>query len=267
MMIATPSDIPFVGLRPFHSHEHHLFFGREEQTAELLQRLHHHRFVAVVGSSGSGKSSLVRAGLIPTLRGGFLVEDRDRWHMAVMKPGYAPLASLAAALVPVLSVGNDTDSVPELDALRDAIDEAGTDAVLQAVRPLFQADDANLLLVVDQFEEIFRFGGTAGHTEAADFVATVLALAGQRQLPVYVVMTMRSDFLGDCDVFHGLPAALNRSQYLVPRLSRGQLRTAIQGPIRLFGATVSRTLVDRLLNDLGDDHDRLPVLQHALLRT
>ena len=81
------SDNPFVGLRPFESNESLLFFGRQDQTLELLQRLHQHHFVAVVGSSGSGKSSLIRAGLIPSLKGGYLVDDRDKWVITVMKPG------------------------------------------------------------------------------------------------------------------------------------------------------------------------------------
>jgi len=95
----------------------------------------------------------------------------------------------------------------------------------------------------------------------------MLALAEQRRLPIYVVMTMRSDFLGDCDNFHGLPEMMNRSQYLVPRLTRQQRQQAIEGPIRLFGGSVSPRLLDRLLNDVGDKSDQLPVMQHALMRT
>src|SRR5438045_1577848 len=89
---------PFVGLRPF-DREHSLyFFGRSEQTAALLEILHDTRFLPVVGSSGSGKSSLVRAGLIPKLLAGFLVDDRDAWRIAVVRPGDAPLANLAAEI-------------------------------------------------------------------------------------------------------------------------------------------------------------------------
>ena len=83
---------------------------------------------------------------------------------------------------------------------------------------------------------------------------------------MFVVFTMRSDHLGDCDAFLGLPEALNESQYLVPRLSRGDVRQAIEGPIRLFQKDVAPRLVDRLLNDLGSQPDQLPVLQHALMR-
>ena len=261
-------DNPFVGLRPFESDENLLFFGREEQTGALLKRLHHTGFVAVVGSSGSGKSSLVRAGLIPKLEGGFLVADRDRWHVAIMKPGDALLSNLAEALLKVQAAGDGQQGGQDL---REAIELSGVRAVRETLAPLLEDTNANLLLVVDQFEEIFRFRDLsahgAQHDEAADFVQIMLDLAEQRELPVYVVMTMRSDFLGDCDVFHGLPEALNRSQYLVPRLTRRQLQTAIEGPIHLYQGAITRTLVDRFLNDAGRGHDQLPVIQHALNRT
>jgi WD40 repeat protein len=256
---------PFVGLRPFNSDEALLFFGRDEQTVELLRRLHRDHFIGVVGSSGCGKSSLIRAGLIPKLRAGFLTEDRDQWLVAVMKPGDAPLRNLAAALVEAIHARGDAEACAE------AIRAEGTQAVIEKLSPALADSDANLLLLVDQFEEIFRLGVESGgreqRAEADDFVSIMLALAEQRRLPIYVVMTMRSDFLGDCDNFHGLPEAMNRSQYLVPRLSRQQRRQAIEGPINLFGGSVSSRLLDRSLNDVGDKSDQLPVMQHAMMRT
>ena len=92
---------PFVGLRPFESADSLYYFGRRQQTRALLQQLNANRFVAVVGSSGSGKSSLVRAGLIPNLEAGFLVQDRDLWKIAIFKPGGSPLRNLAAAMLSV----------------------------------------------------------------------------------------------------------------------------------------------------------------------
>ena len=86
-------------------------------------------------------------------------------------------------------------------------------------------------------------------------------------VPVFVVLTMRSDFIGDCMDYPGLPEAVNAGQYLVPRMSRDELRSAITGPIAVGGGEIAPRLVLRLLNDVGDDQDRLPVLQHALMRT
>jgi WD40 repeat protein len=126
-------------------------------------------------------------------------------------------------------------------------------------------------LLVDQFEELFRFALRDGRAEqkdkASDFVSILLSLAEQRTAPIYIVTTMRSDFLGDCDAFHGLPEATNRSQYLVPRPTRQQRREAIDGPVRLYGQMITPQLLDRVLNDAGDESDQLPVMQHALLRT
>ncbi len=260
---------PFVGLRPFEAEESLLFFGRHEQTLELLQRLHESRFVAVVGSSGSGKSSLVRAGLIPKLQAGFLVEDRDTWHVARMQPRDQPFQNLVDSLLGVAGGGPEKASEEMLDEVR----ETGGQCIVDRLRPTLGAT-GNLLLLVDQFEEVFRFISTRSlphHQsvieEAADFVSVMLGMAQQRELPVYVIMTIRSDFLGDCDTFLGLPEAMNKSQYLVPRLTRQQRREAIEGPVRLYDGQVRARLTDRLLNETVDVRDDLPVLQHALMRT
>ncbi len=275
-----PSN-PYVGLRPFDRDDSLYFFGRRTQVAELLQRLHETRFLAVVGSSGCGKSSLIRAGLIPALLGGFLVEDRDRWLVAKMKPGGGPIGNLARALC---STEEREPTAEEITELTEAIAERHEDAVLDHLKPRLDSH-GNLLLLLDQFEEIFAFRGreqeeslaemgrserrklASRQREAADFVDLVLLLANQREVPIYVVLTMRSDFLGDCDLFYGLPEATNLSRYLVPRLDRGQLREAIEGPPLLMGQQLAPRLVDALLNELGDRSDRLPILQHALMRS
>ena len=267
---------PYVGLRPFFEDDSLYFFGREAQTAELLDILRKQRFLGVVGSSGSGKSSLVYAGLLPALLGGFLVGDSDRWRIVKMKPGSAPIFNLATGLQ--VAMGRTVDERNDLNrALRD--DHAG--AVIEFLKPQLKSNE-NVFLLVDQFEELFAFRGVdrdddfdrgdrqraVRKAEAADLVDLIMALADQRSLPIYVVLTMRTDFLGDCDLFYGLPEALNRGRYLVPRLTREQLRDAIECPALLKpDAQIAPRLIDHLLNELGDRFDRLPVLQHALMRT
>lgn len=265
--ILDQAENPFVGLRPFDTKEAIRFFGRGDQTAELLSRINNPRFLSVVGSSGCGKSSLIRAGMIPKLRAGLLVDNRDRWLVASMNPGSQPRKNLATALLQTLP-GSTQPSVAENFAQH--IHEYGVTALVEALGKPLERENANLLLLVDQFEEIFRFGVNTRQpqrrAEAQDFVSLMLALADQRESSVYVVMTMRSDFLGDCDAFPGLPEAMNRSQYLVPRLNRRQLIAAIEGPVHLGGKSIAPRLVDRLLNDLGDSTDELPALQHVLMR-
>ena len=136
-------------------------------------------------------------------------------------------------------------------------------------------DGTNLLIEVDQFEELFRYRATsaAGMTdqqrakEAAAFVNLLLEAVAQSDFAIYIVLTMRSDFLGDCSQFAGLPEAINRSQYLVPRLTREERRAAIAGPVSVGGAEISPVLLTRLVNDVGDNPDQLSILQHALNRT
>ena len=138
--------------------------------------------------------------------------------------------------------------------------------LIEALREQPLPENTNLLLVVDQFEEIFRYREHQDRDEADAFVALLLRSVQDSAFPVYIVITMRSDFLGDCALFPGLPEALNDSQFLTPRLNREQRRLAITGPARVCGGDVEPALVNRLLNDMGADPDQLPVLQHALMR-
>jgi len=125
---------------------------------------------------------------------------------------------------------------------------------------------ANLLVLVDQFEEIFRYRRDIDSQEADAFVALLVASAREREVTVYIALTMRSDFLGDCAVFLDLPETINESQFLAPRLTRDQRAAAITEPARVFGGDVEPGLVNRMLNDMGADPDQLPLMQHALMR-
>lgn len=274
MVHSPPRTNPFPGLRPFELDEEHLFFGREGQADELLKRLNRTRFLGVVGTSGSGKSSLVRAGLLPSLYSGFLASSG--WRVAILRPGSAPIGNLAAALnhPEVLGIEASGDDAMIRAALMESTLRRGALGLVEVARQAPLQPHENLLVVVDQFEELFRFkqqarqeSSTAAENEAAAFVKLLLAAVNQRQVPIYVVLTMRSDFLGDCAQFRDLPEALNDSQYLIPRLTRDQLTRAIEGPVAVGGATITPRLVNRLLNDTGDNPDQLPILQHALMRT
>jgi energy-coupling factor transporter ATP-binding protein EcfA2 len=293
-----PSN-PFVGLRPFESEESILFFGRDKQIIELMQQLHRTRFLAVVGSSGCGKSSLIRAGLIPKLKAGFLIERRDVWNVVITKPGDAPLTNMASAL---LAATSESPSDEEVAMLVSAMRINGAAAVVERLAGSLEQNGANLLLLVDQFEELFRYADSSpvddpmapgrdtereeeansvaeekkreqaakkalGRDEAMRFVSIMLELARQRDVPVYVVLTMRSDFLGECDSFRGLPEVITQCIYLVPRLDRQQRQEAGENPVRLYGQAITARLLDRVVNDVGDEPDQLPVMQHALMRT
>jgi WD40 repeat protein/tetratricopeptide (TPR) repeat protein len=257
---------PFPGLRPFRSDEHHLFFGREDQTAALLQLLRTNRFLAVVGTSGSGKSSLVRAGMIAELHGGTMTHAGSTWDVMILRPGGSPIENLARAMVEAdLYDAEDPNSLPRLLATLRRSRFGLVEAMKQS--DVFEPG-ANLLVVVDQFEELFRFrqSGVESEEAATAFVNLLLTATQQAECPIYVTITMRSDYLGDCSEIPGLAEAVNSGEYLIPRLLRDQKRDAIEKPIGVGGAKISPLLVQRLLNEVGDDSDQLPVLQHALMR-
>jgi len=267
--IAQRQGNPFPGLRPFREEESDIFFGRENQVDELLIRLQRNRFLAVVGSSGNGKSSLVRAGLLPSLYSGSMTEAGSRWHIANMRPGGSPIHHLACSL----SEPGVLDK-PGIDReMRSLVIETTLRRSSLGLSDLLQQANINpndnLLIVVDQFEELFRFKQSTTNLISADeaYAFVKLLLNAVKHPNIYVLITMRSDFLGDCAEFQGLPEILNDNQYLISRLNRDQRRRAIEGPIAVSGGSISPRLVNQLLNDIGNNLDQLPVLQHALMRT
>ena len=262
---------PFPGLRPFESTEDHLFFGRDGQSDELLRRLRRSRFLAVLGTSGSGKSSLVRAGMLPSLFGGLMTQAGSDWRVALFRPGHDPIGHLAAALASDQVLGSGGDDAALQKTIIEATLRRSALGLVETTRQARIPANENLLVVVDQFEEIFRFRRMSKREgpedEAAAFIKLLLEAKRQTDVPVYIVITMRSDFLGDCAQFRDLPEAINDGQYLIPRMTRDQRREAITGPVAVGGGEISGRLVNRLLNDVGDDPDHLPILQHALMRT
>ena len=273
---ALSAEQPYPGLRPFDLGDEAFFFGREAQTRALREKLKVSRLIAVVGRSGCGKSSLVRAGLVPQLLQERGADDTPNWRIATFRPQGRPLRELADALLRLKAemrpTPGDSESA-EMQALRQSRMEAmlrrNSLGLVDAARELNLSAAAGLLIIVDQFEEIFRFEGVRGSDadEATAFVRLLLAAMNAASPRVYVILTMRLDFLGDCARFQGLPEALSEGQFLVPNLSRAERRAAIEEPAKKCGGTISPAVTQRLLNEIGDDPDQLPVLQHVLMRT
>lgn len=272
---------PYPGLRPFESWEGEIFFGREEHTDRLLDILQQQHFLAVIGPSGSGKSSLVRAGLLPALPLGSLGTGSD-WRIALLRPGDRPLQRLAQVLLApsVLGLelaGAERARADEREPARDvALVEAelrrgprGLIDLVQSAGTRRRAEEPfNLLVLVDQFEELFTYADAGGHhaDESEAFVNLLLASKSVRDTGLYIVLTMRTDFLGNCVRYLELPDVINRAQYLTPRLTREQIERAITGPARIFDGDVEPTLVAELINAVSGNPDQLPILQHALAR-
>jgi energy-coupling factor transporter ATP-binding protein EcfA2 len=274
---ALCAERPFPGLRPFAFADRHYFFGRESQIYALYRLVEHGRFIGVIGSSGSGKSSLVLSGLCRLLAEESEDPGGPHWVYLDMRPGASPLHRLAKALAR-LSHGDSADeSARRCDRIEYRLRQSSF-SLKEALEEAGGLSGQSLILVIDQFEELFRFGlAGLGHRragveearrrdEATQFVQILLDADRRRIENVRVLITMRSDFIGDCAYFHGLSEAVSATQYLVPNLTRGQLEEAIRKPIDKAGGAIEPELVERLLNDCGDELDQLPVLQHCLMR-
>ena len=155
--------------------------------------------------------------------------------------------------------------------------ESGPKGLVRVLADARVPADDNIMLLVDQFEELFRFAGsnesassasTLSRNESLQFVALLLETARQAERPMHVVLTMRTDFIGDCDQFDGLPQAINAGQFLVPRLSWQQQERAITAPLQLpgFESQIDRSIIDHMLNTASRERDSLPLVQHVLLR-
>ena len=266
------SEWPFIGLRPFQYRDHEYFFGRDEELNVLEPQITQNRFVAIVGSSGSGKSSLITAGLRPRLE-----KVQDQWKWIQMHPADAPIRKLAMALA---NLTHETGGL--IQAWTDRFERVLTKSSSGIAEALTlipqQSEVSRVLLLVDQFEELFRFASllsedslgpvtfTEHRDEATAFVRLLLAATKSSEVSIHVVVTMRSDFIGDCARFHGLPEAVSRSQFLVPGMTRDQREEVIRKPLQRAGGQVDPELVQHALIATNEETDQLPILQHAMMR-
>ena len=252
---------PYPGLRPYLEAESDVFFGQDDSLQALLERLNSQHFVTLLGLSGCGKSSLLNAGLLANIRSR-AIEDggRQRWLIAVMKPGNDPLRRLEAELeklFPALPIHAEIEA--DSSGLARLVSKAGLDP------------RQRVLIVVDQFEELFRYRRSEDSPEredkAAYFVKLLLQARRDEASQIYVLLAMRSEFLGDCATFYGLAEQVNNGTFLLPKMTRCRMEETIAGPLEDLNIGIDQNLVQYLLNETEDQDDGLPLLQHALRRT
>jgi WD40 repeat protein/energy-coupling factor transporter ATP-binding protein EcfA2 len=263
---------PFPGLRPFTIDDSHLFFGREGQVDEVLLKLYQHRSVTIMGYSGSGKSSLMYCGLIPVLYGGFMTDSGPHWKILTIRPGNSPIENLCQSAVNfLLEEGRIAPEDKQIHkTIINSVLRSSSQGLVELARYLQTSSNDNIFFLVDQFEELFRYkdsGDDEYANEATAYVNLLMEAVAQREVPAFMALSMRSDFIGACASFPGLTQMINTSNYLVPQMTREQKRMAIEGPVAVGGGRISQRLVKRLLSDIGDNQDQLPILQHALMRT
>jgi len=240
---------PFRGLEPFNEKDRQFFFGRESLTQRLSQHLEEHHFLAVLGPSGSGKSSMVRAGLIPLLR-------EEGFPIVLFTPTARPLQELAFALYRVFS-SEKTGFLPEQLIQRFAESEQ---ALYQFALDL---QIERVWVAIDQFEEVFTLVNEPTEREA--FLQNLLHAVDQPGSPVSVILTMRSDFMGQCAAWPDLNCFLNENLVQVEPMGQDAMRRAVEEPARLVGLRFEEGLVERMLGEVSGAPGELPLVQHALL--
>ena len=275
---------PYTGLRPFTEEESLYFKGRDEHIDQATKQLGENKFLILTGASGDGKSSLVYAGIIPNAKAGFLKSTYNNWVIADFRPERSPLDNFSSSIAEQLGIKNIDTVKTELShgysslidlykASKLYIDRNDPDWINgdDSQKNVMKRNAANLLIVADQFEEFFtnpeNYQNGVPSTEAnlvTNLLLETARIALEENLPIYVIITMRSDFIGQCASFRGLPEYIGFSQFFVPRLNRKQLMEVIEEPALLSGNQISRRLTERLILDIVEGTDQLPILQHAL---
>ena len=258
---------PFPGLRPFSPDESDWFFGRDTEMEEIYTKLLNNRFITLIGSSGCGKTSLINCGVIPLVKHHH-IDGESEWRIISFRPGNDPIGNLAVAISEELSatVQIKTDWKAIQSELYDNPDGIGA-----ALRRFISNPQEKVLLVIDQFEELFRLAARGKKeivaASVAKFVGLMVEVINQPDENIFSIISLRSDFIGESSRYHGLTQLINSSNYLVPELNTENYRRVIEGPIVNAGARIDQQLVSAILNDLGGRAEQLPALQHVMNRT
>jgi len=257
-MPTTPFKIrnPYKGLSPFQEADAPDFFGREELVYKLLHKMkgfdRENRFLAVVGPSGSGKSSLVKAGLIPALRDG-AIPGSERWFIAEMTPGDHPLSELEAALLRI--------AIQTPEDLLDQLQE-DPDALKRILREALPGIKDEILLVIDQFEETFTL--VQDRSERSNFLDALARSMDDPKLPFRVLITLRADFYDRPLQHPAFGQMVQTSSEVVLPLSSSELERAICGPAERIGLSIESALMARIIQEISSQPGALPLLQYTL---
>ena len=262
---------PYPGLRPFTEEESIFFKGRDLHIQQIVKLLETNKMAFITGASGDGKSSMVYAGVIPYIRAGFFQSQFNSWLIVDFKPQRNPLESVSKAVSAELGIDYNHCADEFSLGFSSLIEIYKNSGNYVTDTPDAVNKGKNLLIIADQFEEIFTNSENFNDGKPSDesYTAINLLLETVRisiaeKLPVYVIFTMRSDFISQCTVFKNLPEFIAYSQFFVPQLKRDEIRQVIEQPAILAGGSVSSRLTEVLINNLTTGFDQLPVLQHAL---
>lgn len=259
---------PFPGLAPFDSTHAGLFFGREEVTQTLVNRASTGRFCALIGASGSGKTSILRAGLMPKLAQQAQSEHHPNWDIRYLIPGHSPLKALAEAFVEPQITGVQR---AEQIGRAEAVLQQGGRGFVQLVQAIAGADQATqtqrseLVLVIDQFEDLFTAAPAPGlEAERRLLIDGLVAATQQDYLPLHVVIGLRANHLVDLQTFPDLYALVSNQGVTVPAMPYNQIKATLVGPLEKVGLGYDANLIYTLLLDVVGAPGELALLQMAL---
>ena len=259
---------PFPGIRPFNPEESDFFFGRDNETEEITGKLLKNRFLAVIGVSGEGKSSLINCGILSKISSIRSDDFSSDWRVFSMRPGTDPAGNLADGLVKNITDSGERESLYHevLDILKNKPDGLSEVLDMPSLRT-----SGRVLIVIDQFEELFSYRSPEikpeMEKETERFVDLVIrAVLGDRP-NLFLVLALRADMLSECAKFRKLGGLINESNYFLSKIKPENFRKVIERPVLKAGSTIDDKLVDAIISEVYDRIDYLPVMQHAMMRT
>ncbi len=244
-------ECPYKGLAAFQPEDSDYFFGREDLVEELVTRLQQSRILVLGGSSGSGKSSVLRAGLLPAIAAN-AISGSENWRVCVFTPGRDPMTDLYFQLI------GDNSHLTAQVSLNDFI------AYPSAARRLATANEGELLICIDQFEELFTL---VKQERRSKFIEALSAMTDPADSRVRIVLTIRADFYASCAEIPWLADRISENQFLVGPMTRPELRRAISEPAHAAGLHMDRSLIDAIVDEAGREAGSLPLVAHSLYET
>lgn len=256
--ISSKSQNPFVGIRPLKVSEKHLFFGRDKHVNHVVEKLIANRFVVISGGSGIGKSSLVNCGVIPR------IEADGSWKKIFSEITSLPVEKLYNDILKICGKTPGKEySYNEKSFKRSEL--------ITLLKEDYKESKSKYLFFIDQLEQLVLDQSSknkdAHEKTISTYISLLVDIVKEAEIPVYIIMTIRSDYMGEFSNFTEFAELINSSNYLLPQMSDDDLFEAIKGPLDYAGVDWDSKLPDRIINDLSGKPDKLPLMQHALLRT
>lgn len=259
---------PFPGLRPFRPDEKEFFYGRENESRDIAEKIIANRFVAIIGAPGTGKTSLINCGVIPALTG-MPESKKSGWKIISFTPGTDPAGNLAGAIATTAAEGED--AVNLRISIADVL-KSNRNSLAVFIKDLVIKGNEKVLIVVDQFEEIFRYRQRGRGSEPTDDIAAFLDIllnAVEQPVPeIYLIISLSSDYISECTKFYRFTQSIiiNRSSVVIPALSEATLKDVVIKPLQRAGVAVESILTETIAGEAVAGGIPLPVVQHALMR-